>query len=191
MKLLIALLFAVSAQAERYHFVHARGTYGASTTEAKEIFATTQQIWLRETGRALVAKTFVSRRNPFQRIHENGLSGRATVLWLWQQLGQRTHKLPIVAMVPPFNEGGLYYMAGMALRCDDVAFAVAEGHNQLGEPRSIHSSIGLAHEVGHLSGAEHDDSEPISIMNSNALPYSNLDMHFSERSKQEMRRCEQ
>lgn len=179
--------FCLEANAENYHVVHARGYLSASNQEAKEIYAVTQAIWQRETGRELKIRSWQSRRNPFQRFHIS-LGGRATVLWLWEQFAIRKKlKGGLVALVPPFHQGGLYYIAGMAVRCGKVAMATVEPINQLGEDRRIHSSIVVAHELGHLSGAAHDDSEPIGIMNSNVAPYSSLELHFSERSKNEMR----
>lgn len=54
-----------------------------------------------------------------------------------------------------------------------------------------YSEAAIIHELSHLIGSFHDDSEPINIMNSAALNYltPGVQLGFSERSKRQIRRC--
>lgn len=185
------VLWVIPSHAESIHVVHARGKLGATKREAKDIFAETQHIWRRDLGRELQIKSWQTRRNPFQRFHKReSLSHRATVLWMWQEYARRTRRHPsLIALVPPFEQFGIYYLAGAALLCGTAGYAVAEPQNQIGQDRRPHSAIAAAHEIGHIFGGEHDDKKPPNIMRSDALSYVDLGLEFSERSKKEIGEC--
>lgn|GEM_PF-3316172 len=101
-------------------------------------------------------------------------------------------------VLPPMIDQGQQWIAGLSNGvCNPyhgVSIGNAEYKNNKGQLRSVQSTEVMAHELGHQLGAQHDDSYPISIMNSDANRYINDKLpytlpNFSEQSKQSIKRC--
>lgn len=71
------------------------------------------------------------------------------------------------------------------------SFSSAVYENSRGEPRSKHALVAMLHEVAHYLGAEHDNSEPVTLMH--AAPLNHVDLigvpELSQKSLTEIYEC--
>lgn len=103
------------------------------------------------------------------------LSTRKAHLYAWQKYGRRNKfdkKVDQIHIItPPIAEGGFNWFAGMAYGfCQSGAKAISistAGIDISGNIRVTHSAIGIAHEMAHILGAKHTDTND--LMNTQAL----------------------
>jgi len=118
-------------------------------------------------------------------------------------------KTPELMLLPPVYDRGLDYGGGVASGCGvdstfGVAYAVIRERNIQGDARQLTSVTSVAHELGHVLGAEHVDQEgcnvnvekncacvfykfggnlctktAVNIMNSNALNFGNINLEWN------------
>lgn len=92
-------------------------------------------------------------------------------------------------LLPPVEDNGVQYQGGVASSiCDinksktPIAYAIVRKTNQAGLPRELISATTVAHEIGHLLGAEHIDlvgtprglEAQVNIMHPNAGVFGNM-----------------
>jgi len=90
----------------------------------------------------------------------------------------------------PLLENGIRYIAGLANTCrvqGGFGIVQTQSFNSFGVDRGVQSAIAVAHEVGHLIGADHH--EGITIMNEAASGINPLPTGFDRESIEEIARC--
>lgn len=140
-------------------------------------------------------------RNPFSRLNKLHTAVPLLIAWRgWferrRRFGRESYK---IAVTPPWRSkiGGAlvwWYSGGYAdATCAGpgarIAIAGATPRSPLGADRLWATPISIAHELGHLVGAEHDDAG-CSTMHPAALAcYRGEPLRFSARSVAEVRAC--
>ncbi len=112
-------------------------------------------------------------------------------------MGLYQHGAYLLFIVPPIEDGGKFYWAGLArTACSKPVHRVAWATGSALKGSTGATGINLSnhvfnHEFWHLLGAFHDDTT-VSLMNSNALIYvtSNSFLPVSEKSKRDVRKCQ-
>ena len=105
-------------------------------------------------------------------------------------------RLYLAAVGPFIQTDGTRWMLGFARsvcvfgRTHPYAFATVQSVNAFGADRVRHSAVVVTHELAHLMGASHDDSNA-NIMHSVALTFvdSNPGLGFNSKAISEMRSC--
>ena len=103
------------------------------------------------------------------------LSSRKTQLYAWKKYARKNkfHRgVDVVHIIlPPIYEGGLNWFAGIANGiCQSGTEAISlsnAGYDTAGNLRLLASSIGIAHEMAHVLGAGHTETND--LMNTRAL----------------------
>jgi len=88
--------------------------------------------------------------------------------------------------LPPVNDGKVNYQGGVAQdSCAPywAAYAILRMRNDVGQARAAASRTAVAHEFGHLMGAEHDEEDRPYIMHPAALKYGEVRLPWSQFSK--------
>lgn len=101
----------------------------------------------------------------------------------------------LLLLPPVIDNNGLDYGGGVASGvCDyfsdtNYAFAIIRMRNNRNQSR-LHTSItSVAHEVGHLNGAEHDEGNKPHIMHPAALSFGERTLSWSRDSKLYVKTC--
>lgn len=183
--------------------VFALGAHGfTSDGDVLRVWGDVQQIYREEVGIELRLKNYVKRRNPFPKF--TTLKKREALLRKWEGYFRRRRNKAVLkfALTPPLTDtGGLFYLAGFANRTcayksiNPVGYSVGEPVNPNGQARYIHSVYAMAHELGHLLGAEHcwsANGRPQTIMHPAALAFVEAQggrLYFDRLSVDSIRRC--
>ena len=125
------------------------------------------------TGIKLKLKKFVVVKNPADKLFDDyyqDVDAFNRLKW-W---GSKRFNSNIVFFVTnPFREGFFgnyeYYMLGRGEVCGKYAYSTAQNWNDLGQYRSFHSTVAMAHELLHVLGANHLESNDINIMKPGTL----------------------
>ena len=159
---LYVVIYANVVYGQDIYIVHARGDRIASYTLSRQIVDHALDIIKRDTGIDVNVRSFRSMKNPNQRLHNRGLRYRERVLYRWTNYFSRRKQRRGFALVPTFNDQGFKYMAGYSsgICSRGAGYATVQHVNQFGTDRYIHSVVNVAHEVGHLLGASHDNTQP-------------------------------
>jgi hypothetical protein len=183
---------AARAETVSVHLVNAAGQC-AIGSEVKDIFSRVQ-IKLNETG----VRPKLSRYTEIQDDSTN-LTGARDRYNYWREralsLGWFRNVQVVHVAMGPLSIGEGKYVSGLSLTCGNFGVSFLASENQLGEDRYPASVCAMTHEVGHNLGAQHDDSD-INLMNSNALPYADINLEngtcaldINPKAAKQMRRC--
>lgn len=125
----------------------------------------------KETGITLKLKKFVVVKNPADKLFDDyyqDVDAFTRLKW-W---GSKRFNSQIVFFVTnPFREGFKpeFYMLGRGEVCGKYGYSTAQNWNDLGQYRSFHSTVAMAHELLHILGAKHLESDDINIMKPGTL----------------------
>jgi hypothetical protein len=175
MKYLILLLLPISlAWGEPINFIHFRGNGGVTHGEFKSTVKG-----------ALAYYSMYARGLPPIVIHKlktlpavdpceklNALSKELERYYCYKNYARKYFRRhPTLFVVPPaFDDVGHRWMTGRSHVCGGAGYVVAERENSFGQERLGHSMWALAHELGHLLGADDMESSfMLSVMNTDLL----------------------
>lgn len=179
--------------------LNVRGKQALTPERALELIDQVNIIFNKELKINFVLVEFKTINNKFKRFHN--LTNQRHLVSLYERFfnnRDRSRTTLKYAIVSPLRHDGLLWLAGAAngicsyKKESPVAYSSAEEKNSIGQLRYDHSIIAMAHEIGHLLGAEHDENEkPISIMHPAPLSADRnpLELHFSFYSKSQIREC--
>lgn len=123
------------------------------------------------------------------------MASRKTQAFIARDTWGKKGRIQLV-LTPPITgpyTGGVSYPTPCAFEVGDKGVVVANispGYNGL--DRTRHAQVVIIHELGHLLGASHDSSAPVSIMHDAPLPFvdsNKLVWEFNSWSRDEIRRC--
>jgi len=161
-----------SADPLRARLVHARGDNGLTAAQAKSMFLDTLAQIRMETGLDIRLARFESVRNPYQRLHGNFNANAVTLLYQWVRWFNNRHSQVDIRFVsvPPFKVSGRYWLLGYAQQCQrrGTGYATGEMFNERGEARLATSQVAMHHELLHVVGARHLETD-CNIMSYGAL----------------------
>lgn len=167
-------LYALAARAETLRIIQVPGLHAVSDEQVKEIYAKSSY-YFRELGLTFRVKYATKKAGPCEKWH--WLQYRGKELSCFNRHTSKRKKLITHWMTPPFisleapGEPQKAWLAGLAYSCGDVATGNAlEANLETGEERLNHSAVTLAHEVGHLFCATHQDSSP-NLLHSDAMRF--------------------
>lgn len=167
--LILSLLFAVNAYAEEINVqvIHVRGFGGVSVSQGRTVAESVRNFY-EGNGIKLNITGFRSINNtsPSKFKSSSYQFGILEDFRRWRR--SHPYNRRMVLFITPPAGGYLLGAAQTACSIYGTAYAAAEIKNMEGKDRVVHSFTALAHEVGHLLGAEHDESP--TLMNANALP---------------------
>jgi hypothetical protein len=188
------------AQSHNLSVVVATGAKSVTCEQGKRIVRDVQAIYSR-TGIQIKLKRFRCIANPKKSRDRLTGYGIDNTHWWWDEdyfVEKNFRKFWLHhAILPPIQHEGELWMAGQAyLSCSKFGRKIGTSNamiaNALGEPRYNHSVIAMAHEVGHMLGAKHDNSLPATIMHEAALRYVNVwqnNLPLSQTSLNEIKQC--
>ena len=202
MKLLLLLLLItlvlVSTQAEARTFsldiIQSHGPKEVSRQEAIGMFKFAQAR-LAEAGIKIKLRrcSFTGKRNPAVNI-----TNWPNQFYWWAKQGYSKRLLKnqlLYIMLPPFWDE-IYWIGGQAyavcgIRRTLFSFAVgnAELVTSFGVDRWYHSAMIMVHELGHLFGARHIDTDTIMNPGATGLPVSMVTLPWDIKSIQQIQRC--
>ena len=175
------------------------GMGGVNQYDAKNIFYTVRSQYCIELGIDLKLTTLRNRKDLFPQFKSLSAQQQrynAWKAWLISKNRLRTKRLTYL-MFPPMPEGGKLWIGGLSSticgygKTKSFSMGNAELYNQDNAPRYNHSIAIMKHELGHLVGADHDNSQPVTVMYSAPLP--SVDsmgiLPFSELSKSQIYNC--
>ncbi len=192
--LLAGAFIASSAIADiTVNLVIAQGPNSLTKQEADQLFNEANIQLTSQIGQPLRIKHYRFISNPFAE-EQKSLSKRLRLLRLWDGWFKRRGVGADVnfAITPPFEDGGLYWLAGYAEGiCDrgGVGYSTAETHNNYGAPRFEHSKVAFLHELGHLIGAPHEDSNTIMHGDATARTDSMTKIRYSNQTSERIKKC--
>lgn len=182
--------------------LNAQGTHAVSCAEGRSMVRDTQRLFQR-VGVHISLRHYQCRQNPWKRPLKLTEESIGDVHWFFDEewfVGSRyrgSKWLHHVILPPILDQEGSRWLAGYSyLSCyragKNISTSNATMQSAQGISRYRHSVIAMAHELGHLLGADHDDSFPASIMHSAAMHY--VDgvegwMSFSRKSIEEFLSC--
>jgi len=191
---ILSLINLSSAFAEiTVDLVVAQGPNSLTKQEADQLFNEANMQFTSQIGEPLVIKRYRFITNPFPE-EQKKLSKRLKLLRLWRGWFNRnggTGDIK-VAITPPFAEGGKYWLAGYAngtCRRKGTAYTTAEAYNDAGAPRFEHSKVSFLHELGHLVGGQHEDSNTVMHADAIARTDSMSKIRYSNQSAERIKKC--
>jgi len=192
--LVAAFFFINSARAEiSVNLVVAQGPNSLTREEADNLFNAANMQFTLQMGEPLVLKKYRVISNPFPE-EQKKLSKRLRLLRLWDGWFKRRGVGADVnyAITPPFEDGGLYWMAGYSegvCKKNGTAYSTAEMFNNYGAPRFEHSLVAFLHELGHIVGGEHEDSN--TLMHADALARTERmkKIRYSNQTSERIKKC--
>lgn len=176
--------------------INATNRYSMNRRQALAMLKDVKARFKNMTGERLVIRSFRSVRNPFPFLQEktyNYVEVLAT--WSFYVADHPIHfRGPTIIITPPFNASGIRWLQGATegiCSKETLAFTTSENYNVAGELRYDHSVISFLHELGHVVGADHDNTFPVTIMNANMLPWVDIDpmMRYSALSLTQIHSC--
>jgi hypothetical protein len=193
--LILAGLFAVNARAEiSVNLVVAQGPGSLTKAQVDDLFNAANMQFTLQMGQPLVLREYRFFSNPFAKEHTS-YSKRLRVLRLWQGWFRR-HPTPGAevnfAITPPFTWDNKQWMVGYSGQiCSKggQAYATGEATNEVGTPRLLHSQVIFMHELGHIVGGTHEDSN--TIMHADALSRTDSmsKIRYSNQSSDRIKQC--
>jgi hypothetical protein len=192
--LLASLLFASQAYADiSINLVVAKGPNGLTNAEIDDLFNAANLQFMMQMGEPLIIKKYRVINNPFPKEQKN-LSKRLRLLRLWDAWFDRRRVGADInfAITPPFEDGGKYWLAGFSESvCKRGAdgYSTAEMVNDEGTPRFNHSLVAFMHEIGHIVGAPHEDSNTIMHADALARTDSMSKIRYSNQTIRRMKQC--
>lgn len=193
--ILFGLFFYIDkANAEiTVNLVVAQGPNSLTKQEADQLFNESNIQFVSQIGEPLRIKHYRFITNPFPE-EQKKLSKRLRMLRLWDGWFARRGVGADInfAITPPFEEGGLYWLAGYSeaiCKKGGVAYSTAEVFNNYGAPRFEHSKVAFLHELGHLVGAPHEDSNTIMHADATARTESMTRIRYSNQTTERIKKC--
>lgn len=200
--MLVLCLIASLAHAAPIEIIAVNGPYAVDNQQIKQIYDQAN-IMLSE------AKIGGPMKRPIYRIDDQWPTYNNfdlaqsryynTLHWLEVQPGHNQHRIRHHIIFPPMTQSGYTgWIAGLTRKiCMDrdssrysssnaIAFNLISGESRIGK-----SAIALAHEIGHMMGAQHDNTDN-NIMNKDALSFYHVGdplPHWNAKALQEMRNC--
>lgn len=191
---ILGVILASQAWAEvRVNLIVAQGPNSLTKEEADQLFNESNIQFTSQIGEPLVIRNYRFVTNPFPE-EQKSLSKRLRLLRLWDGWLERRALSAEVNFVitPPFEEGGKYWLAGYAegvCKRKGVAYSTAERFNNDGAPRFEHSKVAFLHELGHLVGAPHEDSNTIMHADATARTDSMTKIRYSNQTSERIKKC--
>ncbi len=200
--MLVLLLLASLAHAAPIEIIAVNGPYAVSNDQVKEIYQQAN-IMLSEAHIGGPMKRPIYRIDDQWPTYNNFDLAQSryynTLHWLEVQPQHNQHWIRHYIMFPPMTQSGVTGWIGGWTRkiCMDrdsaryssgnaVAFNPQSGISRIGK-----SAIVIAHEIAHMMGAQHDNTDN-NIMNKDALSFYHPGdplPHFNAKALQEMRNC--
>lgn len=192
--LLASLLAAQSALAEiTVNLVVAQGPNSLTREQIDEMFNASNLQFTMQMEEPLIIKAYKFTGNPFPN-EQMKLSKRLRLLRLWQGYFRRNPKGADVniAVTPPIQDMGMFWLAGYSeaiCKKGGRAYSTAEFRNERLDYRFDHSRVAFMHELGHLLGAPHEDSNTIMHADAIARTESMTKIRYSNQTVGRMKQC--
>lgn len=179
LKLILLATFSVAAQATpiKVHLYSTTGPFALTQQRADELFGAASGAIRDELGVDLIVTKRRVMKDRFKTTHCLSETCRLARLNKWQNYFQKRNKkksILKVLILPPIIDGDKRYIAGYASatcayrNSNPVMYVNAQEYNQDGVPRFLQAAHGLAHEMLHLIGGKHLDTEP-NVMHGNTM----------------------
>lgn len=191
---LLASLLTVSVYADiTVNLVVAQGPNSLTREQVDELFNTSNLQFTTQIGEPLVVKAYRFTGNPFPK-EQMKLSKRLRLLRLWKGYFRRNPKGADVniTITPPIQDMGMFWLAGYSeaiCKKGGRAYSTAELHNERMERRFEHSQVAFMHELGHLVGAPHEDSNTIIHADAIARTDSMTKIRYSNQTSERIKQC--
>lgn len=175
------------------NLVVAQGPNSLTKEQVDDLFNAANTQFTLQMGQPLVIKKYRFITNPFPE-EQKKLSKRLRLLRLWEGWFDRHGVGAEVnfAITPPFDDSGLYWLAGYSeaiCKKGGVAYSTAEMANNYGTPRFEHSRVAFMHELGHVVGAPHEDSNTIMHADATARTDSMTKIRYSNQTSERIKKC--
>lgn len=181
------IIIAVSVEAQiqpaKLRVQIAEGSRGYTCEEAKQVYKTVADTFQRELRVRFKSKIRCGTQ-PF--IHTLA-DQTGSMVFDWHKLFKNRMQPMIVIRDMVEDFGGQWFTGGVAIIAYRIGVAFVGPKNHLGYDRSNYAYITIAHELGHAFGAYHDN-DSANIMTWNALAFADQSLHFTDRSRREIRR---
>lgn len=199
MRLLLALfllgpLFAQATPRVDIAITVVPGQNAISLREARAAMREARQIFASELGVNLVLVSSRIRRAPKSNALMS-LQSTDELLYYWSKRFWKKHIGGVLnlAILPPLNDRGTFYYAGRAggfcALYDGFAWANIPRLRTNGTDGRVYAKYVIAHELGHLLGAEHVDSP--TIMNPGVIEWADRlhDLNFDPDTVRQIGEC--
>lgn len=163
--------FFAEAQVRSVTLVAAQGLNSKTNKEILSQYEEVKKYVFEQTGIVLKLKKFVVVKNPADRLFDDYYQDLDVFNRLKWWGSKRFNSQIVFFVTNPFREGFKpeYYMLGRGEVCGKYAYSTAQNWNDLGQYRSFHSTVAMAHELLHVLGAKHLESDDINIMKPGTL----------------------
>lgn len=164
---------ASHGQEIKINLVAAQGENSMSKDEILGLFYSARDYIKANTGVTLKLKRFVETWNPADKIFFDYYEAVNVLgkLHVWKSKRFKNERTFFVTN--PFRErvDGVtqYYMLGYTYVCGTTGYSTAQSWNDLGQGRRVHSLVAMIHELLHLIGAKHLESEDVNMMKPGTL----------------------